>query len=387
MPVPLPTTEVNLHPPDHDEVVITARACVSALRGDGQLQDLQRYILCAHIESMCGVHLEVDSLEHIGPEDFAEAMRYREEGFRIRMVQTMLLGAFVVSPPEDATIDRIALYADALCVSDGMIEIGHEIAHGSHNLVLADFSRAGYHAHLDTPIEKILHTREILSDDWDPIYDEPELAQRWDDLGKLPSGTLGRGVWEFYRARGFSFPGAPGSAPPLLSQHDWVHVIADYGSTVESEIEVFGLISRADDDPRAFSLLAMVLSLFETGMLHSAAIFQFDPGHLSHDARRMGIRLADAMYRGAIIGAHFSGQDLLEIDWFKHAHKTVEEVREMVGIPQKSEAAIAAGAVGPWEPGGISPFQLNLGISVAAERGEEYDNHGATVLEGASEGY
>ena len=387
MPVPLPTTEVNLHPPDHDEVVITARACVSALRGDGQLQDLQRYIHCAHIESMCGVHLEVDSLEHIGPEDFAEAMRYREEGFRIRMVQTMLLGAFVVSPPEDATIDRIALYADALCVSDGMIEIGHEIAHGSHNLVLADFSRAGYHAHLDTPIEKILHTREILSDDWDPIYDEPELAQRWDDLGKLPSGTLGRGVWEFYRARGFSFPGAPGSAPPLLSQHDWVHVIADYGSTVESEIEVFGLISRADDDPRAFSLLAMVLSLFETGMLHSAAIFQFDPGHLSHDARRMGIRLADAMYRGAIIGAHFSGQDLLEIDWFKHAHKTVEEVREMVGIPQKSEAAIAAGAVGPWEPGGISPFQLNLGISVAAERGEEYDNHGATVLEGASEGY
>lgn len=387
MPVPLPTTEVNLHPPDHDEVVITARACVSALRGDGELQDLQRYILCAHIESMCGVHLEVDSLEHLGPEDFAEAMRYREEGFRIRMVQTMLLGAFVASPPEDATIDRIALYAEELCVSDGMIEIGHEIAHGSHNLVLADFSRAGYHAHLDTPIENILHTREKLSDDWDPIYDEPALAQRWDDLQKLPSGTVGRGVWEFYKARGFSFPGAPGSAPPLLSQHDWIHVIADYGSTVESEIEVFGLISRADDDPRAFSLLAMVLSLFETGMLHSAAIFQFDPGHLSHDARRMGIRLADAMYRGAIVGANFSGQDLLEIDWFKHAHKTVEEVREMIGIPPKSEAAIAAGAVGPWEPGGISPFQLRLGMSVAAERGEEYDNHGATVLEGASEGY
>jgi len=387
MPVPLPTTEVNLHPPEHDEIVITARACVSALRGDGELQDLQRYILCAHIESMCGLHLEVDSLEHIGPEDFAEAMRYREEGFRIRMVQTMLLGAFVASPPEDATIDRIALYAEELSVSDGMIEIGHEIAHGSHNLVLADFSRAGYHAHLDTPIENILHTREKLSDDWDPIYDEPELAQRWDDLGKLPSGSLGRGVWEFYQARGFSFPGAPGSAPPLLSQHDWIHVIADYGSTVESEIEVFGLISRADDDPRAFSLLAMVLCLFETGMLNSAAIFQFDPGHLTHDARRMGIRLADAMYRGAIIGAHFSGQDLLEIDWFKHAHKTVEEVREMVGIPPKSEAAIAAGAVGPWEPGGISPFQLKLGMSVAAERGEEYDSHGATVLAGASEGY
>ena len=135
-------------------------------------------ILTPQPESRCGLQLEVDSLEHIGPEEFAEAMRYREEGFRIRMVQTMLLGAFVASPPEDATIDRIALYAEELSVSDGMIEIGHEIAHGSHNLVLADFSRAGYHAHLDTPIENILHTRSLLSDDWDPIYDEPELAQR-----------------------------------------------------------------------------------------------------------------------------------------------------------------------------------------------------------------
>ena len=56
-------------------------------------------------------------------------------------------------------------------------------------------------------------------------------------------------------------------------------------------------------------------------------------------------------------------------------------------VKAKAEAAIAAGAVGPWEPGGISPFQLNLGITVAAERGEEYDSHGATVLAGASEGY
>lgn len=38
---------------------------------------------------------------------------------------------------------------------------------------------------------------------------------------------------------GFSCPGPPGSAPPLLAQHDWVHVLADYGSTVESELEVF----------------------------------------------------------------------------------------------------------------------------------------------------
>lgn len=59
----------------------------------------------------------------------------------------------------------------------------------------------------------------------------------------------------------------PGSAPPYLAQHDWVHVIAEYGTTLACELEVFGPISRAIDDPKGFSLLAMVVSLFETGHL------------------------------------------------------------------------------------------------------------------------
>jgi hypothetical protein len=76
--------------------------------------------------------------------------------------------------------------------------------------------------------------------------------------------------------------------------------LADYGSTVESEIEMFALIARANDDPRGFSLLAMVVSLFETGYLPKAAsgFFRDDRGHVSRDAERMGVRPAGAMARG-----------------------------------------------------------------------------------------
>ena len=83
-------------------------------------------------------------------------------------------------------------------------------------------------------------------------------------------------------------PRPPGSAPPLLAQHDWVHVLADYGTTVESELEVFSLIARANDDMRAFSLMAMVVSLFETGYLRRAGLFQYDPGHLSGGSAPVG---------------------------------------------------------------------------------------------------
>jgi len=385
MPVPLPPPDLVLPPPDHDEVIITARAVATAVAGSGELQDIQHYVLSAHFEAMTGLHVYIDTLEPMSAPDFAEAMRNRGEDFRIRMVQTMLMLAFIVTPLEDETVDRIAEYARELSINEGMIEIAHEIAHGAHGLVMADFSRAGYHAHLDTPIERTLHVHTELHEDWQEVNDDPVLEARWAALENLAPDTLGRQLWEFYRSRGFHFPGTPGSAPPLLSQHDWLHVIADYGSTVESEIEVFGLISRADDDPRAFSLLAMVLSLFETGMLHAATIFEFDPNHLSHDSRRMAIRLADAMRRGAIIGAHFDGHDLLTVDWFAWADKPLDEVRAIIGIPPKSDLAIASGAVGPWELGGISPFQLAAGQDAAEARGEVYDAHGAAVLIEASE--
>jgi hypothetical protein len=183
-------------------------------------------------------------------------------------------------------------------------------------------------------------------------------------------------VVKFYDARGFVFPGRPGSAPPLLAQHDWVHVLADYGSTVECEIEVFAFLSRSNDDPRGFSLLAMVISLFETGYMASGAgLFQYDPGHLSH--RGMATRLADALRRGALCGWHGGGQDLLERDWFADAARPIADVRAELAIVPKSDFAMESGSVTAWEPGGISPYQYECGRKAAEAAGREYESYGA----------
>jgi hypothetical protein len=162
-----------------------------------------------------------------------------------------------------------------------------------------------------------------------------------------------------------------------------VHVLADYGTTVESELEVFALIARANDDLRAFSLLAMVVSLFETGYLRTGAgLFQSDVGHLSggSDGRDMAARVADAMRRGALCRDTVTGSesiDFLRVDWFAGAHLPVEEVRARFALGPKAPAAQAAGSVGPWEPGGISPFQLASGQAAAEARGQLYDAYRA----------
>jgi hypothetical protein len=377
MPVPLPSAaDVYEVPPDAAEARIVAGGVAGAVAPAGGLTSLQRLLLESITESMTGFVVPASKVPRLGPNEFATALARRNRGFRERMVQFMLLCSLVLKPLPDDVVTRIEEYARELNVDDPMIRVAEKYARGYLGLALVDFQRSGYMEAWDPAHSSALHTSSELSEAWQACASDESLAQRWEALRDLPDGTLGREVVKFYDARGFVFPGRPGSAPPLLAQHDWVHVLADYGSTVECEIEVFAFVSRANDDPRGFSLLAMVISLFETGYMASGAgLFEYDPGHLSH--RGMATRLADALRRGALCGWHGGGQDLLARDWFADAARPIDEVRAELAIEPKTEFAIDSGSVTAWEPGGISAYQYECGRKAAEEAGREYESYGA----------
>jgi hypothetical protein len=387
VPVPLPGSdaETDFDVPGREQIELMARAFATAPAPEGGLTAVQRAVLNALVHSMTGVEVDVGELEPLGPAEFAESMRRRNAAFRHRMVQSMLLAEMLLVPIPPEVTARVETYAQCLSVDDEMMRVVRRIANGSLGLALIDFERSGYFQEMLAQPPEHLHTSHALSEAWEKACRDDALYERWAALEHCPDGSLGQGVWRFYRARGFTFPGRPESAPPNLAQHDWVHVLADYGSTVESEIEVFGLISRCNDDPQAFSLLAMVLGLFETGYLYGAAkgFFEYDRGHLSRDVDRMAVRLADAMYRGAMLAWHTNDHhpgrstDLLATDWFEHADRPIEDVRADFGIPPRSDAAIAAGSKTAWEPGGISPFQYAHGRELAESEGRAYDSFGA----------
>ena len=70
--------------------------------------------------------------------------------------------------------------------------------------------------------------------------------------------------------------------------------------------------------------------------------------------------------------------DFLRIDWFDYAPLPVDEVRRHFGVAPQSHRAVEQGSVGPWEPGGISPFQWEAGRALAGSRGRRYDSFGAS---------
>ena len=373
VPVPLPEAdEVDLTPPSAELVELIGRGVATATAPPGGLVPLQRMLLKAVSKEMTGHQVDPEGLAPLGPEGLAEALRRRNLEFRTRITHLLILCELVLTPLPDEVSRRVGECAAALGFHDGMIQVSRDYAAGSRGLAAVDFDRNGYTADWSEEQSAALHTSRPLDMPWDFDAADSALAARWASLEQLAPNSLGRQVLDFYRARGFIVPGLPGSAPPYLAQHDWVHVLGDYGTTVEAEIEVFGLIARAIPDPRGFSLLAMVISLFETGVMErGAGLFQADAHHLS----RAGVaeRLADAMRRGAQCG-----RDLMAVDYFDMAGMEVDAARNELGIVAKSADAIDAGSVGPWEPGGISPFQLSAGRALAEQEGREYDSLGAT---------
>lgn len=374
-PLPAPGTE-SLEIPSADEIRWVALGIRSACLDGDRLTELQLAVLDALTESMSGVRVDLAVFEPLSAAEFAAGVAHRDELHRIRLVQYMELGRMILPDPSPEVSQRVIDFATELSLSDEFLAAMRRYVDRSRQLVASDIDRSAYISNLDLSSFTPLQSADDNVNAWSNTVVRPELAARWWALGDLDRSTLGRGVFDFYRARGFRFPGEEGSAPPVLAQHDWVHVLADYGSTVESELEVFAFITRASHDPLAFTLLAMAIKLFHTGELERAAgIFEADAGHLEVDG--MAARLGDAFRRGALT----AGQpEFLATNWWSYADWPLEQVREHFNVVPKSDTALQSGSVGPWEPGGISPFQDRAGRELAEAEGREYDSFGASVL-------
>lgn len=333
------------------EIAAVFGATVTANTIDGPLTPTQSMVIEAVARSLTDQPLDPARCDVVTPEQLAQAVNRAgtPDRFRHDIVRYMGLAALLLDPVDDRVVERIDSYAVALGIGAQCAPALQRASGRSYQAALYDFARNGYAAEFTADrYGSVLHTSATDGQGgWVAVEDDPALSKRWESLQDCPDGTIGRNVYDFYRSRGFVFPGSPGSTPPLLAQHDWVHVLADYGTTLECELEVFGLISTSDDDRGGFSLLAMIIGLFATGSVdHAAGLFDADPGHLAD--RASAVRLADGLRRGACAtcpdGSRNGG--LMNSDWFAVAELPMHEIRRRCNLPDKSELAVRAGSPG-----------------------------------------
>jgi hypothetical protein len=275
----------------------------------------------------------------------------------------MVLGELVLRPIPPEVARRVGAYATALGIDDRFVRIARRYAQGAFGLAWLDLHQSGFAEHWERARMDQLRTEVMLEDQLSAGVEDVALAQHWMGFADLPPGTLGRGVWDMYRTRGFALPGSVGGASAYLAQHDFVHVLADYGTNLNGEVEVFALIGRADPDPKGFAWLATLIGLFETGYVADAGFFSGDLRERRLDSPEMHTRLADALRRGQDLCDHL-GTDLLDIDYHDLATRPIAEVRDELGLGPKSPAALDAGSAGAFELAGMSPIQRAFALAV-----------------------
>jgi len=313
--------------PEHADVV--ARAVVAACRGGAWGSPVQPRLLHTLFGTLLGRDLDFETLAPLPVDEVAAALRSPEE--RSELIQLMCAVEVLCHPvPRDreASVER---WARALGVEERSLVYLRDLAAGEAAKALIDFYRLNWIGDLDHRRPGFDALLKRAGDDAlaRTVEEDPEIAARWSGLARCPGGSVGRHVFEFYDRRGFAFPGQPGAANESVAQHDWIHVLADYGTTPLGELEVLSFQTTCSRTPGATLGLIGALALFESGVMSASLITPGSTGALSQPG---GVeRMAEATLRGKACNT-----DLLDVNFFAIADEPLDALREQFAIPPKS---------------------------------------------------
>jgi len=316
-------------PREHAEVV--ARAVVGACRLEGWQSPVQPQLLHTLFNRLVGTDLDFEKIEPLSAAEVAATLNSSEE--RQELIHLMVALEMLCNPLPERLERSVVQWAAALHVHERALVYARDLARGELSKAVHDFYRLNWVGDLDRRSPEF---ETLLRHSGDKAYaltveaDAAEAA-RWSALGSCPEGSLGRNLWEFYQMRGFLFPGQAGAVNVALAQHDWIHVIADYGTTPMGEIEASGFYNSATRTPGAMLGLIGVLALFESSLMPASLVVSKQPGH-SLSAPGGVERMADAVARGAACHTDL----LLDVDFFQLADEPLEKIRARFAVQPKS---------------------------------------------------
>ena len=289
-------------------------------------------------------------------EELEKEMKDVEHTVRHRLFQLFTLVELILDPMPIEATQALKTIAKSLNVNDEFLEIAREYSQGAYGIAASDLARKGYMGNPEIIRQgsTMMRVNKTLTEPFELDESDPKLLEQWINLRKCAEGSLGRNIWEYYQGRGFIFTGQKGSVSPSIAQHDWIHLLCDYNTTIEGELEVFSFIGSAIPDVKGFSFLVAIVSLFETGRLESwgGGVLNADKGHL--DLPGMPERLADAIRRGRICNKDV----MYGIDYFEYKDQPIDSIRRTLNIVPKDKDINSPGV---WHPDGITSYQREHG--------------------------
>ena len=244
--------------PNPRQVEAGLRALKTVGLADGSLGEAERTMLDS-VQQIMGTAYDIDQLDAIAPRELAAAIA--DPQLRWQLCAGMIIMSFIDQDADGREADAVEKFAQALEVEERSVRNVRQMAEGRTRLVRFDVIRRFW------AVDKIRQRirEEGLRVLWQSVqgarrrYQNDEMAARYRALENLAPGTLGRQYWEYMRENQFPLPGELGAAPETITFHDMTHVLSDYGTTPEEEIQIacFSAGFRKKE-PLAFVLFVML---------------------------------------------------------------------------------------------------------------------------------
>ena len=257
---------MHLIQPDPATALLGLRALKTIASATGPVGPAQRAMMEAAQKVILHIQADIDTLAPVTPAELAKGFAASPE-IRHQFANGMIVTAVADGPPSREAIAQVDAYAKALGISDPVLADLRLLADGYLTIFKLDFLRRG---HIKDIFKNQLEQKGPLSLaksvlTMRGVMEDPALAARYRAWEKLPEGTLGRSLVDFYNKNGFGVPGERGGFPEAGLYHDFSHLLGGYSTEPEGELQV-AAFSAGYKRERPFYLMLFSILIFSSGV-------------------------------------------------------------------------------------------------------------------------
>ena len=256
---------MQLMHPEPAAALLGLRAMKTIASAAGPIGPAQRGLMEAAKKMILHIDADIDALPPITPAELAAG--FPDPALRQQFVNGMLVVAVADGVPAPETLAKVEAFGAALGIASPVLADLRLLAEQHMLLFKLDFLRRG---HIADIMKNELRNKGLFGfaksvAGMRGIAADPALAARYRAWEKLPEGTLGRGLIDFYNQHGFSVPGERSGFPEAGLYHDFSHLLGGYSTEPEGEIEVASFTTGYKRE-RSFYVALFAVLIFSTGV-------------------------------------------------------------------------------------------------------------------------
>ncbi len=306
--------------PSESEAQAGLRALKSVLTCQAPLNPIETRLLEAGQTHILRRHFDIDALPPIEPAELAE--RIQGSALREQIITAMIVCSFASGDASDVQIQWIEEYAAALDVEQPAVEDLRLLVHRRLAALRFDILR---HMYIGEGLGQLWEDEGFkglykVVGGFKGWHEEPEVAARYQALGDLALGSLGRTYFDHCRAGGFALPGERFAAPEAITTHDIAHVLGGYGTDAEGELQVAAFTAGFRREQSLYIML-FVLCQFDLGVTMVPVA-----------APQLGNLDPELFMRALIRGSKMTVDLFGDWDFWEVCEESVEVLRERYGI-------------------------------------------------------